>query len=98
MQSGYPPSRMHTSPDVIETVLFMLLNDEPEKILKCSFLCISFGYELKILTNYYFSPLGKSNAHCTKNEFFIECDQICRKLRIWSHLLEKYLMENFIFC
>ena len=27
-----------------------------------------------------------------------KCDQIRRKLRIWSHLLEKSLMENFIFC
>ena len=26
-----------------------------------------------------------------------KCDQICRKLRIWSHLLKKSLMENFIF-
>ena len=25
-------------------------------------------------------------------------DQIRRKLRIWSHLLKKSLMENFIFC
>ena len=23
---------------------------------------------------------------------------MCRKLRIWSHLLTKSLMENFIFC
>ena len=41
--------------------------------------------------------------HCTKNKFsikdcFSKCDQICRKLRIWSHLLKKSLMENFIFC
>ena len=41
--------------------------------------------------------------HCTKNEFsikdfFSKCDQIRRKLRIWSHLLKKSLMENFIFC
>ena len=34
---------------------------------------------------------------CTK-DFFSKCDQICRKLRIWSHLLKKSLMENFIFC
>ena len=27
-----------------------------------------------------------------------KCDQILRKLRIWSHLLKKSLMENFIFC
>ena len=30
--------------------------------------------------------------------FFSECDQIRRKLRIWSHLTKKFLMENFIFC
>ena len=30
--------------------------------------------------------------------FFGECDQIHRKLRIWSHLLKKALMKNFIFC
>ena len=30
--------------------------------------------------------------------FFSKCDQIRRTLRIWSHLLEKSLMENFIFC
>ena len=27
-----------------------------------------------------------------------KCDQISRKLRIWSHLPDKSLMENFIFC
>ena len=31
-------------------------------------------------------------------DFFSKCDQIDRKLRIWSHLLQKSLMENFIFC
>ena len=30
-------------------------------------------------------------------DFFSKCDQIHRKLRIWSHLLKKSLMENFIF-
>ena len=29
--------------------------------------------------------------------FFGKCDQIRRKFRIWSHLLKKSLMENFIF-
>ena len=32
------------------------------------------------------------------NGFFSKCDQIRRKLRIWSHLLKKSLMEDFIFC
>ena len=31
-------------------------------------------------------------------DFFSKCDQIRRKLRIWSQLLQKSLMENFIFC
>ena len=31
-------------------------------------------------------------------DFFSKCDQIRRKLRIWSHWLKKSLMENFIFC
>ena len=30
-------------------------------------------------------------------DFFSKCNQIRRKLRTWSHLLKKYLMENFIF-
>ena len=32
------------------------------------------------------------------NDFFSKCDQIRKKLRIWSHLRKKSLMENFIFC
>ena len=31
-------------------------------------------------------------------DFSSKYDQIRRKLRIWSHILEKSLMENFIFC
>ena len=31
-------------------------------------------------------------------DFFSKCDQIRRKLRIWSLLMKKSLMENFIFC
>ena len=31
-------------------------------------------------------------------DFFSKCDQIRRKLRIWSYSLKKFLMENFIFC
>ena len=33
---------------------------------------------------------------CIKS-FFSKYHQICKKLRIWSHLLKKLLMENFIF-
>ena len=31
-------------------------------------------------------------------DFYSKCDQIRRKLGIWSPLLKKSLMENFIFC
>ena len=55
----------------------------------------------------------KDNAHRCRNDnqcgtaqkmkfslrdFFSRCDQIRNFLRIWSHLLMKPLMENFIFC
>ena len=31
-------------------------------------------------------------------DFFINCDKICSFLWIWSHLLKKSLIGNFIFC
>ena len=43
------------------------------------------------------------SSHCKKmqfsvTDFFSKCDQICRKRRIWSHLLKKSVIENSIFC
>ena len=34
----------------------------------------------------------------SNKDFFRKYDQIRSFLRIWSHLLKKYLMANFIFC
>ena len=34
----------------------------------------------------------------SNKDFFSKWDQIRRKLRIWSHLLKKSLMKNFMFC
>ena len=31
-------------------------------------------------------------------DFYSKCDEIRSFLRIWSNLLKKFLMENFIFC
>ena len=31
-------------------------------------------------------------------DFFSKCDQIRNFLQIWSHLLKKSLLKNFIFC
>ena len=52
-----------------------------------------------------FSQVWKSYARHTAQkmkfpikDFISKCDQICRKLRIWSHFLKKSLMENFMFC
>ena len=47
------------------------------------------------------SNLKTVTAQKTKfsiKDFFSKCDQIRRKLRIWSHLQKKSLMENFLFC
>ena len=46
-------------------------------------------------------PLGLNTAQKMKffiKGFFSKCNQIRKKLRIWSHLLKKSLMENLIFC
>ena len=46
-------------------------------------------------------PLWHNTAQKMKfsiKDFFSKCDQICRFLTIWSHLLKKSLLENFIFC
>ena len=53
----------------------------------------------------YFTPLNGRNIcirHSTKmkfsiKDFFSKCNQIRSFLQIWSHLLKKSLMENFIF-
>ena len=42
------------------------------------------------------SVLAQKMKFSIKN-FFSKCDQIRSFLRIWSHLLKKSLMENFIF-
>ena len=31
-------------------------------------------------------------------DIFSKCDETCSLPRIWSHLLKKSLMENFIYC
>ena len=38
------------------------------------------------------------NLKFSIKDFFSKCDQIRWKLQVWSHLLKKSLIENFIFC
>ena len=42
--------------------------------------------------------ISAQNMKFSIKDFFSKCSQIRRKLRIWSHLLKKSFMENFIFC
>ena len=42
-------------------------------------------------------PIAQKMKFCIKC-FFSKCDQIRSKLQIWSHILKKSLMKNFIFC
>ena len=55
--------------------------------------------------NMYSTPAKteKLSTNAQKNkfsikDFFSKRDQIRRKLKIWSHLLKKSLLKNFIFC
>ena len=55
-----------------------------------------------VAMSYNSSEAGKI-SHCKKKnfsnkDFFSKYNQIRRKLQIWSHLLKKSLLENFIFC
>ena len=52
---------------------------------------------IKKLKHFLIQTLHEKKKFSIK-DFFSKCDQICSFLRIWSHLLEKSLMENFIFC
>ena len=44
------------------------------------------------------NTLCKKELQLSNEDFFSKCNQIHNFLRIWSHLLKKSLMENFIFC
>ena len=46
----------------------------------------------------FFCIRTTQNMKFSIKDFFSKCDQIRRKLPIWSHLLKKSLIENFIFC
>ena len=54
---------------------------------------------------FYKNRLGAEGLNSTAQkmkfyikDFFSKCDQIRSFLQIWSHLLKKSLIENFIFC
>ena len=57
---------------------------------------MSVIYAGKIPKVWYFYTAQKMKFSI--KDFFSKCQQIRSFLRIWSHLLKKSLMENFIFC
>ena len=81
---------------------FSLKHRLPGFILKHVNLSIYLSIYLSIFID-IIRVLSDYRNHCIKmrfsiKDFFIKCYQICRKLRIWSQLLKKFLMENFNFC
>ena len=58
--------------------------------------CLQNLIQSKIKCKNLLETLHKKMKFSIK-DFFSKCDRIRRKLRIWSHLLKKCLMENFIF-
>ena len=55
-------------------------------------------FSVKIWAKYFIGDITGQKIKFAIKDFFSKCDQIRRKLRIWSHLLKKSLMENFVFC
>ena len=45
-----------------------------------------------------YSSIAAQKMMFSIKDFFSKCDQIRRKLRIWSYLLKKSVTENFFFC
>ena len=56
---------------------------------------LRFQNRAMFIHNFVYSTAQKMNFSI--KDFFSKRDQICRRLRIWSHLLEKSLIEKFIF-
>ena len=69
---------------------------ESKKYIKFSFFAFHVQSFADFKVNYTLLSLHKKMKFSIK-DFFSKCNHICRKLRIWSHLLKKSLMEKFIF-
>ena len=64
-------------------------------------LVFSYSGTQFFISNYLGLTLKNSPAQKMKfsiKDFSSKCEQICRKLRIWPHLLKKPLLKNVIFC
>ena len=59
---------------------------------------ISFDCSARDNHGILFCSYTAQKTKFSTKDFFSKCDQIRSFLRIWSHLLNKSLMENCIFC
>ena len=71
---------------------FLVLDDFNSEMTDSSLKDFCLLYSLKNLTN------TAQKMKFFIKDFFSICDQIRKKLHIWSHLLKKSLIENFVFC
>ena len=66
---------------------------ERKKLLQSNYFVFSFHFS----AHRSFENVTTQKMKFSIKYFIGKCYQIRRKLRIWSHLLKKSLMENFIF-
>ena len=59
------------------------------------FMVVLFWQDLRNL-GLYFDNITAQKLKFFIKDFFSKCDQIHRRLRIWSHVLKKFLMKNSI--
>ena len=65
--------------------------------ITCSKLTKTLGQSPKYVPSLQWRYTAQKTKFFNK-DIFSKCDYIHKKLRNWSHLLKKSLMENFIFC
>ena len=67
-------------------------------------LMVFFGFSITLINFlefnrlYFNEEVTAQKIKFSIKDFFSKCEQIRSFLRIWSHLLKKSVMENFIFC
>ena len=66
--------------------------------MTCEMHCIWSALFEKMCLSYKIYILCFTKMKFIIKDFFSKCEEIRRKLRIWSHLLKTSLTENFIFC
>ena len=62
------------------------------------FILQSYGKERQKVNETFLTLDTSQKMNFSIKDFFSKCDQIRRKLEIWSNLWKKSLMENRIFC